>query len=235
MTIEGPATGPGTYQVTLTVGEQHFTESFEVVCDPAAPASTEDLQAQFSLLMQIHHKTDEVTIAINRMRDLRQQLDGWRKRAANLPNGKRISDAAATLHEEVLEIEKTLQVPDLRPGWADSLNVGVRLLEQIIALPSVVALGNYRPTNAAYAVFEHLSTKIDVQLDRLGRLIEGDVPFFNALVAAAQFGALVPSTGRTVTDTTDAETAAQYPSTGVSGMEGGEGQPPTSGVPVVDE
>jgi hypothetical protein len=108
-------------------------------------------------------------------------------------------------------------------------------LEQIIALPSVVALGNYRPTNAAYAVFEHLSTKIDVQLDRLGRLIEGDVPFFNALVAAAQFGALVPSTGRTVTDTTDAETAAQYPSTGVSGMEGGEGQPPTSGVPVVDE
>jgi len=235
MTIEGPAAAPGTYQVTLVVGEQHFTQSFEVVCDPAAPASTEDLQAQFSLLMQIHQKTSEVTTAINRMRDLRQQLDGWRKRAADRPNGKRVSDAAATLRDHVLEIEKTLQVPDLRPGWADTLNEGVRLLEQITALPSVVALGNYRPTDAAYAVFEHLSTEIDAQLDRLGRLIEQDVPAFNAQVAAAEFGALVPSTGQPSSSATDEENAGQYPSTGVGGMEGGEGQPPTSGVPVVDE
>jgi hypothetical protein len=128
-----------------------------------------------------------------------------------------------------------LHIPDLRPGWADTLNQGARLLQQITALPSVVALGNYRPTDAAYAVFEHLSTEIDAQLDRLGRLIEQDVPAFNAQVAAAELGALVPSTGRPTTATTDGEAAARYPSTGVSGVEGGEGQPPTSGVPLVDE
>lgn len=232
MTVPGPAAAPGPYQVTLTVGDQQFTESFEVVCDPAAPATTEDLQAQFSLLMQIHQKTDDVTTTLNQMRDLRQQLDGWRMRAQDQPNGQSISDAAAALRDRVLEIEETLQVPDLRSGWADSLNVGVRLLEQIVALPSVVALGNYRPTDAAYAVFEHLSAKIDAQLDRLGRLIAQDVPAFNGQVAAAQFGALLPSTGRpTTTTTTNEEAGGQYPSTGVAGVEGGEAQPPTSGVP----
>src|SRR5207249_4071284 len=80
--ILGPRVVPGTYQVALTIGEQSYTQSFEVVKEPAIAASQEDLQTQFDLLTQIHQQTDTMVKAINRMRDLRQQLDGWRKRAA---------------------------------------------------------------------------------------------------------------------------------------------------------
>jgi hypothetical protein len=83
-------------------------------------------------------------------------------------------------------------IPDLRPGWADNLNQGVRLLEQLIALAPVVALGNYRPTDQCYEVFTHLSAKIDAQIDQLNQLIETDLAALNAMIAASQISAVIP-------------------------------------------
>jgi hypothetical protein len=189
--LKSPVVAPGTYQVTLTIGEQSYTESFEVIGDPGAPASNEDLQAQHDLLMQIHEKTDATIRAVNSMRDLRQQLDGWNKRAADLPNGKPIASAARALKDQVLEIEKTLLVPDLRAGWADNLNQGVRLLQRIASLAGAVDLGNYRPTDQAYEVFAELAGLIDAQIGRFNELVETDLAALNKQIAEAQIGALV--------------------------------------------
>jgi hypothetical protein len=194
MTIEGPVIVPGTYQVALTVGDQTLTETFEVIGDPAAPASQTDVQAQFDLLMQIHQKLDATVKAVNRMRDLRQQLEGWSKRAESLENGKPIATSAKALKDKVLEIEKKLLVPDLRPGWADNFNAGVRLLEQLASLPSAIDLGNYRPTDQAHEVFKYLSAKVDAQTAQLDQLIETDLAALNKQIAEAQFGAVVPKT-----------------------------------------
>jgi photosystem II stability/assembly factor-like uncharacterized protein len=190
MTIEGPLAAPGTYQVTLTVGEQTYTQSFEVVCDPGAPASQEDMQAQFDLLMQIHQKLDATVRAVNRMRDLRGQLDGWATRLVELPEGKPIIAAAKALNDKVLAVEKTILIPDARIGWLGSYNQGVRLLEQLAELPAAVSLGNYRPTDQAHEVFAHISAKIDGQLDAFDRLLETDLAALNQQIAAAQIGAI---------------------------------------------
>jgi photosystem II stability/assembly factor-like uncharacterized protein len=194
LTIDGPVIAPGTYQVTLTIGDQTFSETFEVVGDPAAPASQEDLQAQFDLLMQIHQKVDATIKAINRMRDLRQQLDGWSKRAEGLENGAAIAAAAKALRDKVLEVEKTLLIPDLRPGWADNYNAGVRLLEQLVSLPGAINLGNYRPTDQAHETFAHLSAKIDTQTAKLDQLLATDLAALNTQIAEAKIGAVVPKT-----------------------------------------
>ncbi len=192
MTIDGPMVAPGTYQVTLTVGDQNFTQSFEVVCDPGAPASNEDLQAQHDLLVQIHAKLDDTVKTVNRMRDLRQQLDGWSKRTENLPEGKAIAETAKALKEKVLEIEKMILIPDLRAGWADNYNNGVRLLEQLASLPSAIDLGNYRPTDQAYEAFTYFSAKIDKQIERLNQLIETDLAALNQQIATASVTHIVP-------------------------------------------
>ncbi len=85
----------------------------------------------------------------------------------------------------MLEIEKTLLVPDLRPGWADNLNQGVRLLEKLSSLIPVVQLGDYRPTDAAETVFNDLTARIEEQLGRLDRLIAEDLAALNAQIRAA--------------------------------------------------
>ena len=96
-------------------------------------------------------------------------------------------------------IDILLQVVDgamtfvfLRPGWADRLNQGVRLLDKLIELAPVVELGDYRPTDAACAVFAHLSDKLEAQVTRFNQLVESDLAALNRLIAEAQLGAILP-------------------------------------------
>ena len=191
--IEGPLVAPGDYTVTLKVGETELTQLVKIVKPGAIPATQEDLDAQADLLHRIHRQVDRTTTAINRMRDLRAQLDGWAKRTRDANGRAEVAIAADALKEQVLEIEKTILVPDLRPGWADNLNQGTRLLQKLTDLTPVVALGDYRPTDAAEAVFADVTGRIEEQIARFDALVAAEVPGFNAKVAAAGAGAvLVP-------------------------------------------
>lgn len=186
---QGPRVPPGTYSVTLTVGDQSYTQPLTVAKEPAIATSDADLQAQYDLGMRIHRKSDETRKAINRMRDLRGQLDGWAKRAQGLADG--VAEAAAALRDKVLAVEKELLVPDLRSGWADNLNQGVRLLEKLEGLAPVVELGDYRPTDAAEAVYAHLSAQIDEVIARFDALVDAALPGLNQQIAEAKLGAVV--------------------------------------------
>jgi photosystem II stability/assembly factor-like uncharacterized protein len=190
LTLRAPIIPPGTYQVTLKVGEQTYTQHFTLLKEPRAEASEAELQAQYELGNRIHTKASETITAVNRMRDLRAQLDGWIKRAEPLAGGAAVVEAARQLKERVLAVEKTLVIPDLRPGWGDSNNNGTQLIEKLVSLSAVVGLGDYPPTDQAYAVFEHLAGQIDAQLDAFGQLVEAELPQLNATIAEAQIAAV---------------------------------------------
>ena len=189
--IDGPIVAPGDYTVTLRVGETELTQPFRIVKPGNLPARQDDLNAQEDLLLRIHRQVDRTTKTINRMRDLRAQLDGWANRTRERDGGAEIAAAAETLRDKVLEVEKTLQIPDLRPGWADNFNQGVRLLDKLAGLSAVPALGDYRPTDAAEAVFADLSARIEREIARFDALVADDLDSFNALVANAKLGAVV--------------------------------------------
>jgi hypothetical protein len=182
---------PGDYTLTLKLGETELTQPVTVVPMPGITAAAADLAAQFDLLRRLHRQVDRTTTAVNRMRDLRAQLDGWAKRTKERDGQAEVATAAEALHDRILEIEKTLVVPDLRAGWNDNFNEGVRLLEKLTELAAAPALGDYRPTAAAEAVFAELSRQIDEQLAALDALLEQDVPAFNQQAAAATIGAVV--------------------------------------------
>jgi hypothetical protein len=194
--IAGPLVAPGTYSVTLSVGEQRLSETFEVIKPPEVTATQDDLQAQFDLLIALHRRIDSTIQSVNRMRDLRGQLDGWSARAEELPNGKAIADAAKALKEQVLEIEKAILLPDVRIGWIGSYNQGVRLLEQLIELPAAISLGDYRPTDQAHEAFADLIGKINDRLEHLDQLMQTDLPVLNQLIASAGVGAIALARGQ---------------------------------------
>jgi hypothetical protein len=189
--IDGPVVAPGEYTVTLKVGETERTQPFRIVKPGNVPASQADLDAQEDLLLRIYRQLDWTTRAINRMRDLRGQLDGWATRARDRDGGAEVAAAAEALRDKVLEIEKTIVVPDLRPGWADNLNQGVRLLQKLTGLTAVVELGDYRPTEAAEAVFADLQERIEGQIGGFEALTGDELEAFNATVAKAKLGAVI--------------------------------------------
>jgi hypothetical protein len=181
---------PGEYTVTLKTGEAELTQSFRIVTPRDVAASQADLDAQHDALLRIHRQVDRTTRALNRMRDLRTQLDAWAKRTRDREDGGEVAAAAEALSGRILEIEKTLFFPALRSDW-EVYNHGVRLLDKLTALSADVGLGDYRPTDAAMAVFETLQARIDEQIAGFEALVADDVPGFNRQLAEAQLGAVV--------------------------------------------
>ncbi|MFN8481467.1 MAG: glycosyl hydrolase [Anaerolineae bacterium] len=190
-TIPGPVVAPGTYSVTLTVSDFSATQPIEIVKEPNVTSSQEDLQAQFDLQMRIYHKLNETVAALNQMRDLRAQLGAWKDRAAGLPNGEAIASNAGALSDKALDVEKKLLWPDIKAPWKIN-DHGSRLLNQLMELPFAVGLGDYRPTDAAYQVFDELSGEIDAVLAEFAALKEQDLAALNRLIAESQVSAITP-------------------------------------------
>lgn len=188
--VPGPFVAPGVFRVALKAGESELLQEFSIVADVQSDSSQEDLEAQHDLLLRIHQTLGATVKAVNRMRELRGQLDGWAKRAETLPQGAAVVAQAKALKEKVLEIEKQILIPDLRPGWADNLNQGVRLLDKLESVAAAAALGDYRPTDAAEAAFQDIAARIKAQTTRFETLIEAELPAFNAVVAEAGFAAV---------------------------------------------
>jgi hypothetical protein len=190
--FDGPVVAPGEYTVTLKIGETELSQPFRIVPPTGIDATPEDLAAQEDLLLRIHGEVDRLATTLNRMRDLRGQLDAVAKRAKAREGGEELAGEVEALRDKVLEIEKTLHVPDLRPGWGDSINEGARLWEKLTGLPGAVALGNYRPTDAAEAVFADLKERVEPQVAAFDTLVADEVPPLNEKIAEAELGAVVP-------------------------------------------
>ena len=186
--VKGPHAPPGTYRVTLSVGDEELSESFDVVKEAGVSASDADLQAQFDLLLSIRDKLSATHKQINQMRDARAQLKGWRERLAGLESAQGIIEAAKALEEEVLEVEKELMIPDTRPGWPDNMNHGDRLASQLSSLTFNVALGDYRPTDYEYEAFEEIAGDIDGVAEKFQDLVDGNLAEFNTMLGNAGFG-----------------------------------------------
>ncbi len=190
--VDGPFVAPGEYTVTLRLGESELSQAFTVVPPGNISSSIEDLAAQEDLLLRIHGETDRMARTLNRMRDLRAQLDSVAKHAKGQDGGDEIAAAAEALRDKVREIEESLHVPDMRSGWGDSNNAGARLWSKMTGLPGAVALGDYRPTDAAEAVFTDLKGRIDPQVAAFDALVADEVPPLNAQIAGAKLGSIVP-------------------------------------------
>ncbi len=188
LVIEGPFMAPGNYSVTLKAGEVELTQSFNIIKPANLPATQEDLEAQHALLWRTHQQLDRTAKSINRMRSTRNQLEGWAKRATAKPE---VVEAAKALSAKVLEIEKTLQIHDLRSGWADNLNKGPRLFSKLGFITGAVALGDYRPTAAAEEVFVMLKGQIEEQIGLFEKLVAEELPTFNKIAAEAGLGAVL--------------------------------------------
>ena len=179
--LVGPLAAPGTYQVTLQVGDDSQTQTFRLVKDPRVGASQEDLDAQFQFLVQIRDKVSETHDGINQLRRVRQQVDQWVSRAQEHPSVETVGDAAESVKEKLKQIEDQL-IQSAYRGARDRLDLPVRLNRKLAELTAAVANADFAPPQQAYQVFDYLAADIDQQLVALQRVIDDDVAQFANLV-----------------------------------------------------
>ena len=188
--VTGPLAAPGAYRAELSVGDEKFEQDFEIVIDPRVEADADAMQAQFDLWKQINDKVSETHAAINRLRSLRSQVNGWAERIAatngDLGDARReeIQSSASALREKLSTIESELiQTGSRTPG--DRLRLQSRLNTKLAGLISVVASADAAPPQQAHDVYDYLASQIDEQISRLDGLVGDDVAAFNDLVREA--------------------------------------------------
>ncbi|HUZ01858.1 MAG TPA: glycosyl hydrolase, partial [Thermomicrobiaceae bacterium] len=186
--VDGPTAPPGSYTVQLTVGSESFTQLFEIRKDPRLPASDDDLQAQFQLLLEIRDKLSDAHGAVNRIRKLRPQVEEWQRRGEAADHAP-IAETAQSIAETLTTIENVLIEPRLQVP-KDPLHFPPKLNAKLAALVGVVSSADARPTRQSYEVYEKLAGEIDAQLDALAAVVETDVPRLNGLVRQAALPAV---------------------------------------------
>ncbi|MEL7375407.1 MAG: glycosyl hydrolase [Bacteroidota bacterium] len=177
--MAGPRALPGTYGLSLRVGEEEQTTDFRLKADPRATSSAADLQAQFDFMMSVQDKVSEAHRAISDMRELRT---GIRQVLAGLEDGQaeQLVELGETMLDEIESIETTLYQTQ-NEARQDPLNFPIRLTNKLAHLNSLVGIGNDRPTQQSYGVRDELTAQIDAELARWAEVVKTHVPQFNQL------------------------------------------------------
>jgi len=189
--VDGPIAPPGHYQVRLTVGETMQTVPFEIRKDPRVAATQEDFDAQFDLALKIRDQLTRTHDGINRLRDVRAQVEGWEKRVEGREEASQVRETAAALKKTLVEIEEEL-IQVRSKALEDPLNFPIKLNNKLASLSGAVASADAAPTKQAYAVYDDLANKIGLHLITLSTVIETDVSEFNQLVSRLSIPAIVP-------------------------------------------
>jgi hypothetical protein len=169
---DGPSAIPGTYTVRLHIGDEMVAEqNFEVMKDPRLVEVTQDdLIAQFELVQTINAKLDTTHKSINRIRAVTEEISELMK---EVDDNEELSIKASELLKAIADIEQQLVQTKAEAGQ-DLLNFPIRLNNKLAALKGTVATGYGRPTAQQYAVFEDLAAKVDVQLNNLNAIWNGE-------------------------------------------------------------
>ena len=95
---------PGDYTATLKVGDAELSQPFTVIKPAGVDVSNPDLAAQYDLSLRISKQLDRTAKTINRMRDVRAQLDGLAKRTKERDGVGEIPAAAEEIRVELCPI-----------------------------------------------------------------------------------------------------------------------------------
>ena len=186
----GPRIAPGAYTVRFTAKGKTVTEPLQVVGDPRLPATAEDYRKQYDLLLKIRNKLTETHDAVNRIREVREQVKTVVDHAKTAGGDEAIAKAAEALTKSVTAVEEALYQTKNQSSQ-DPLNFPIRLNNKLSALAGVVASADGAPTASSYQVYDDVAGRIDVELAKLKKILDTDLAGFNQLVRDKSVPAVV--------------------------------------------
>ncbi len=163
---------PGEYTIKLTVGDKSQTASVNFIKDPRSECTDADLKAQTEFAMRVRDRMNDANDAVLKIRDLKKKIDEAVKGEPAV--GKKadlLKTALSAVEEEIYQVKNQ--------SGQDPLNYPIKLNNRIGALLGIVLSGDARPTDGAYLVFASLTELLQVQLDKLDKLVKTDLVGLN--------------------------------------------------------
>jgi hypothetical protein len=176
---------PGKYQVKLSVGEWSSTQPLEVLPDPRKQIAPEDFAAQYRVARTAWEQLSRTHRAIQRLRDVRTQVEGIAKRMKDAGMGDNVADASKALIAKLEAVENKLHQPKSQASQ-DILNFPPQIDDQIGNLLGSVASAERAPTKATEERLAELQKQLDGYIGELDAVLATDLPAFEKLVRDKQ-------------------------------------------------
>jgi photosystem II stability/assembly factor-like uncharacterized protein len=174
---------PGTYTVTLTAGDQKFTEKLNVLKDPHSSGSESDIQTQFLLQRALWDEMNSMAVTVNQVESLRAQLAAFEKELGTDDTSKAIRKAADDLAEKLVAVEGHLLQLKLTGRGQDDCRWTPELLQKVDYLfNQMESSADFPPTMQQAAVQQLLKQEGDTAQQELQQLVAKDLAAFNALL-----------------------------------------------------
>ncbi len=179
----GPLALPGNYQVRLTANGKSMTAPFEVKIDPRVTTSQSDLEKQFKLEMDVREQLNRVYGAVNQIQDVREQLDGLKKRLVPGDSSKVLFDGASALDATLISVRDPLinfKISASEDSLAYAPGIDARLAFLSMA---VAGFADTPPTESQYQEFDRLKKQSEELLARWEQVRNADITTFQKLAA----------------------------------------------------
>jgi photosystem II stability/assembly factor-like uncharacterized protein len=173
---------PGTYTVTLTLGEEKFSQKLNVLKDPHSSGTDSDIQTQTKLLEAMRDEMNTIAESVNQTESIRAQIAALEKELGTDDASKTIRKAAEDLADKLAATEgKVLQLKATGRGQ-DDVRWAPMLLQKISYLASEVGSSDFPPTTQQVAVQEELKQQGEKYLQEYQQLVAKDVAAFNSML-----------------------------------------------------
>jgi len=187
---------PGTYDVTLRIGEDvEHTQRLEVRKDPNSKGTLEDIRLQTEMLQELRDDMNAVADSINRIEWIRRQLMDVQAVATELradsealvSNADELAGTFVAVEEKFLQLKATGTGQDFaRWPWM--------LAARINYLASSVATADFRPTDQHREVHQVLKDRLAEYQSELEGLVQNELPAFNQTLEENQLPRIVIGT-----------------------------------------
>jgi photosystem II stability/assembly factor-like uncharacterized protein len=178
-----PMAAPGRYRARVRYDHDSADVPFVIRADPNFMLSETEYDEQVGFLLQVRDKYDSVQRAILQIRSIRSQLQALNGRLdSSAAPVRKLSDS---IIRQLTAVEESLYQTKSKSG-EDMLNFPIRINDKLSGLYGIAAGGNAVPSKQATEVFAELSTKADIQLDRLKAIIHDQLSTLNKLIYERQ-------------------------------------------------
>jgi photosystem II stability/assembly factor-like uncharacterized protein len=180
---------PGTYTVTLSVGEEKFTQTLTVLKDPHTTGSESDIQAQTRLQTALYDEMNSIAATVNQIESVRAQLLALRKELGTDEASKPILKSMDDLEKKIAGIEGSLLQLKLTGRGQDDCRWAPMLLQKVDYLFNQLnSNADFPPTTQQIAVQEELNQRGQKAVTDFQRLQADDLAAFNALLREHKIG-----------------------------------------------
>ncbi len=181
---------PGSYVARMTLGETTVEAPIEVVHDPRLALTASDFEEQQELLAEVAAAADDLHRSVNRLRDVRDQIESLTDRAKALDPEGALAEASEALIAEIDAWEEEV-VQKKQETFQDVINFPNRINAELISLMDTVDEAGPPVTAGARHAWARLAARLMPIQEERDELLGSRLDAWSALVKKHRVPAVI--------------------------------------------